>query len=148
MGFLPGSVHFFQHAQSAPAHLWPYPAKLHETSDTGVEPIMVVHRLIANSRCLDARCVSTAWAPNVQPQLRRWRKRRGEWAYKEWLELGSKVELEWTHEKVMVRETLLQQRRRQESLVVEEQRLSDVACPTFLRVGYLDQPGDSEKKRI
>ena len=28
----------------------------------------------------------------------------------------------------------------------EEQRLSDVACSAFLRVGWLDQPGDSENK--
>jgi len=46
-----------------------------------------------------------------------------------------------------MRGTLLQQRR-QELLVVKEQRLLDVACPDFLQVGHLDQPGDSEKKRI
>jgi len=30
--------------------------------------------------------------------------------------------------------------------VIEEQRLSDVACPAFLPVGRLDQTGDSERK--
>jgi hypothetical protein len=32
--------------------------------------------------------------------------------------------------------------RERESLVVEEKRLSDIACSAFLRVGRLDQPGD------
>ena len=50
---------------------------------------------------------------------------------------GYKVELEWINEKAMVRGTRLQQgkrRGRQDSLVVEEQRLYD---PLFLELDAL-----------
>ena len=37
--------------------------------------------------------------------------------------------------------------RGQQSLVIEEQRLSDISCPAFLRVRPLDQLGHSKEKK-